>query len=95
MSQPHPPDEQPNRKRPLNVLNWLGLLIGLATGYLYYHWTITYPEVTWWSTDQIVFSSQNAKPDIRVLDSSGTQIEHNVFAANIQYPTLGTRCLNT
>jgi hypothetical protein len=78
------------------VLGWLGLLIGiagLATGYLYYLWTITYPEVTWWSTDQIVFSSQNANPAIRVLDSSGTQIEHNVFAANISVSNTGNALL--
>jgi len=65
----------------------------LATGYLYYLWTITYPEVTWWSTDQLVFNSQNANPDIRVLDRSGAQIEHNVYAANISVSNTGKALL--
>ena len=79
-----------------DVIGWLGVLIGVVgvtTGYIYYVRTLSYPEITWWSTDQIVFNSLNLNPDIKVVDHGGSQIEHNVYALNVSISNTGTALL--
>jgi hypothetical protein len=96
MSQTEPAATNPARKWRFDVIGWLGVLIGvagLATGYIYYVRTLSYPEITWWSTDQIVFNSQNVNPNIKVIDRSGNQIQHNVYALNISVSNTGTALL--
>jgi hypothetical protein len=96
MGEPEQSTEEPQRPKAFDIMGWLGLVMGVAglvTGYVYYAWTITYPEIAWWSTDQIVFNSQNANPDIRLIDKSGTQIVHNVYATNISISNAGSSLL--
>jgi hypothetical protein len=87
--------DKPVPRGRLDLLGWLGLLTGIAglgSGYFYYLWTITYPEVTWGFTDQIVFNSQNVNPDLQLFDR-GARIEHNVYAANISVSNTGSALL--
>src|SRR6476660_1705585 len=96
MGEPEQSTEEPQRPKAFDIMGWLGLVMGVAglvTGYVYYAWTITYPEIAWWSTDQIVFNSQNANPDIRLIDKSGTQIVQNVYATNISISNAGSSLL--
>jgi hypothetical protein len=75
---------------------WSGTLIGIAglvTGYVYYAKTLTYPEVTWWATTQIVFNAQNSNRDIQLRDRNGANIDQNVYAANISVSNSGSALL--
>ena len=83
-------------KSQFDAKGWVGILIGAAgliAGYIYYLWTISSPEVSWWSTNQIVFSAESSNPDIRLLDRTGAQIDHDVYALNLSVSNTGTALL--
>jgi hypothetical protein len=91
-----PSAPEPKQKFRFRLMEWLGLLVGvvgLVTAYYYYIRSLPTPEITWWSTDQIVFNAQNVNPDIKVVDRSGAQIERNVYALNISFSNTGSTLL--
>jgi hypothetical protein len=96
MGEANGPIGQSGRKAQFDWKFWLGTLIGVAgivTGYVFYLWSLTYPEISWWSTGQLVFNSQNSNPAFRLLDRSGKEITENVYATNVSVSNTGTALL--
>lgn len=93
-----PKNEEPGRRKSrwLNadrIVAGISLLATIVLSFYFGFRPTTYPEVSWWTTDQVVFSSQNSGSDLQVLERSGARIEHDVYALSISVTNSGTSLL--
>lgn len=72
----------------------LSVIVSLTCGYFVAVETQDYPAISWWYTNQTVFSSSESASGIQILDRLGARVNSNIYAINLSVKNSGTLLLD-